>query len=199
MCPRTYDDFHQFWFGPIPDFESFNADRLTLWFGGARDAEIAAMFSAALSTVQDAMPDIAALSTQQQVGLVLLLDQVPRSIFRGEARCYAYDEMARGVVRAATVNGMDRFKLVERAFITICLAHSEHLDDQERASRHYRDDVAPFAPTGNRFYEGGRIQTAKYHDIIKRFGRFPHRNTTLGRKTTAVEAAFLAKTKMAPF
>ena len=83
--------------------------------------------------------------------------------------------------------------------MTICLGHSERLEDQERALKHYLDDVAPFAPAGNRFLEAGGIQTSKYLDIIKRFGRFPHRNAILGRSTTDEEARFLAENKMAPF
>ena len=199
MQPTLFDEVHRFWFGPIPDFESFNADRLSLWFGGARDGEIAEQFSVVLGEAEHADIDIAALSLSQQAGLVVLFDQVPRSMFRGQPRSYAFDEKARSVVNIATASRMQPFKLIERAFMTICLGHSEQLADQERAMQHYRDDVAPFAPAGNRFYEAGGIQTAKYLEIIRRFGRFPHRNAILGRETTAEEAEFLAENRMAPF
>ncbi len=199
MQPTIFDEVHLFWFGPLPAFDSFNDDRLSLWFGGARDGEIAERFLAALSEAENAALDIAALSPSQQAGLVVLLDQFPRSIFRGQPRSYAFDEKARAVARTASAGGMQRFKLIERAFMGICLGHSEHLADQEFALKHYLDDVAPFAPVENRFYEAGRIQTAKYLDIIKRFGRFPHRNAILGRETTAEEAKFLAANRMAPF
>ncbi|MCW5715537.1 MAG: DUF924 domain-containing protein [Bauldia sp.] len=199
MQPQILDDVHLFWFGPVPDFASFNDDRFSLWFGGGRDAEIAGLFSAALAEADGAAIDVAVLTPSQQTGLVVLLDQFPRSVFRGEARSYSFDEKARGVVKVATAGGMQPFKLVERAFLTICLGHSEHLDDQERALRYYVEDVGPFAPAGNRFYEAGGIQTAKYLDIIRRFGRFPHRNAILGRETSAEEAQFLAENSMAPF
>ena len=199
MQPAFYDDVHQFWFGHLPDFNSFNEDRFSLWFGGTRDGEIVERFATALSRAESDVVDVAALTPSQQVGLVILLDQFPRSIFRGLAKSYAYDERARAAVHIATTEGMRPFKLLERAFLTICLAHSEHLSDQECASRHFRDDIGPFAPPDNRFYEGGRIQTAKYLDIIRNFGRFPHRNPILGRETTAEEAQFLSVNKMPPF
>ena len=197
--PTTFDDVHRFWFGPLADFQAFNADRFALWIGGERDLELAERFSATLAGAENAVLDIGELSPAQQVGLVVLLDQLPRSIFRGQARSYAFDEKARAVVNVAIADGMQDFKLVERAFLTICLGHSERLDDQERALEHYRADVAPHAPAGNRFYEAGAIQTAKYLDIIRRFGRFPHRNAILGRQSSADEERFLAENMMAPF
>jgi uncharacterized protein (DUF924 family) len=193
------DDVHRFWFGPLADFQAFNADRFPLWFGGERDLEIAERFSTTLAEAEDAAFDIPALSPERQVGFVVLLDQLPRSIFRGQPRSYAFDEKARAAVNVAIADGMGEFKMVERAFLTICLGHSELLEDQERALKYYRSDVAPYAPVGNRFYEAGGIQTAKYLDIIKRFGRFPHRNAILGRQSSAAEEQFLAENKMAPF
>lgn len=202
MSPTDLEMVHDFWFGPLPEFNSFNADRLSLWFGGARDSEISERFLFALDALdaaEDPSIDVAVLSLSQQVGLVVLLDQFPRSIFRGQPRSYAYDEAALAAVRIATAGGMQKFKLIERSFLTICLNHSEQLEDQERALKHYVDDILPYAPAGNRFYEAGGIQTAKYLDVIQRFGRFPHRNEILGRVTTAQEATFLAQSTMAPF
>jgi len=199
MLPTVLDAVHLFWFGPLREFASFNEDRLSLWFGGARDGEVAAQFAETLDETECVEIDVAALTPSQQTGLVLLLDQFPRSLFRGQARSYAFDERARAAVNVTTAGGMERFKLVERAFLTICLGHSERIEDQERAMKHYLDDIAPFAPADNRFYEAGGIQTAKYLDIIRRFGRFPHRNAILGRNTTEDEARFLAENRMAPW
>ena len=199
MLPTVLDRVHFFWFGPLPDFDTFPEDRLSLWFGGARDAEIAGEFEDVLREADGADLELAALSAAQQVALVVLFDQFPRSIFRGHSRSYAYDESARAAAMTACSGGMSRFKLVERAFLTICLGHSERLADQEAALRYYLDEIAPFAPAGNRFYEGGRIQTQKYLEIIRRFGRFPHRNAILGRESTAEEEQFLAESRIAPF
>jgi uncharacterized protein (DUF924 family) len=193
------EEIHAFWFGNIPEFDSFNVDRFPLWFGGARDSEIKEKYATTLTEVAGASQEASKLAPKQQVALVVLLDQFPRSIFRGLPMSYQFDEPARAAVNAATVNGMLPFKLVERAFLTICLGHSEDLQDQKRALKYYLDDVAPFAPPNNRFYEAGRIQTAKYLGIIERFGRFPHRNAILGRTTTAEEARYLEQNDVAPF
>ena len=199
MNSTDLDQVHQFWFGELPEFSSFPSDRTSLWFGSARDAEISERFLPTLDAAGHDSSDVALLSSPQQVALVVLLDQIPRSIFRGRPQSYAFDERARAAVRVATAESMQKFKLIERAFLTICLAHSEHLADQQLALQHYKQDIQPYAPTDNRFYEAGAIQTAKYLAIIQRFGRFPHRNEILGRNTSAEEAKFLAENSMAPF
>jgi uncharacterized protein (DUF924 family) len=108
------------------------------------------------------------------------------AIFFEASSSYEFDEKARDL-------------LIERAFLAICLGHSERLLDQERALEHYRKDISSHAPAENRFYEAGGIQTAKYLDIIRCFGHFPHRNAILGRKPTVEEERFLAETGLAPF
>lgn len=114
--------------------------------------------------------------------LLIVLDQFPRNMFRGEARTYAADPLARAVADRAIAQGFDRgFALKERNFFYLPFTHSEHLADQERC-------VALSRATG----DAGNLKWAEVHaDIIRRFGRFPHRNAMLGRVTTADEQAFL--------
>ncbi len=197
MRTSDLDTVHRFWFGPLADFQAFNADRMALWFAGKADDEIARRFSETLKQAESSTIDALALSRSQQVGLVVLLDQFPRNIFRGQPKSYAFDNRARHVVDTITLGGMDGFKLVERAFLTICLGHSERLDDQIRAMRHFMNDIKPHAPPDNPLYRAGAVRTAQYLDIITRFGRFPHRNGILGRKTTIEEAQFLVETQLA--
>jgi uncharacterized protein (DUF924 family) len=116
------------------------------------------------------------------LALVIVLDQFPRNMFRGDARTYAADPLARAVADRAIARGFDaRYVPPERRFFYLPFTHSEKAADQERCvalCRAAADD------------EG--IKWAELHaDIIRRFGRFPHRNRTLGRATTADEQAFL--------
>jgi len=116
------------------------------------------------------------------LALIVVLDQFPRNMFRGEARIYAADALARTVARVAIARGTDRqFSMTDRQFFYLPFSHSEDVDDQERAVALYReagDDKA--------------LGYAEAHaDIIRRFGRFPHRNAILGRQTTVAEQAFL--------
>jgi uncharacterized protein (DUF924 family) len=116
------------------------------------------------------------------LALVIVLDQFPRNMFRGDARTYAADSLARAVAERAIARGFDQcFPPVERRFFYLPYEHSETLADQERG-------VALNRAAGDE--EG--IKYAEIHaDIIRRFGRFPHRNRILGRTTTPEEQEFL--------
>jgi uncharacterized protein (DUF924 family) len=116
------------------------------------------------------------------LALVILLDQFPRNAFRGTTRMYDTDALARKVANTAFAAGYDQKLPRElQKFFVLPFAHSEDLADQERsvalARRIGPDDLAH----------------AEHHrDIVRRFGRFPHRNAILKRETTADEKAYLA-------
>jgi uncharacterized protein (DUF924 family) len=116
------------------------------------------------------------------LALILTLDQFPRNMFRGDARTYAADPLARAVADRAIARGFDKkFALPERTFFYLPFEHSENLADQERC-------VDLSRATG----DADALKWAELHaDIIRRFGRFPHRNALLGRETTPEEQAFL--------
>jgi uncharacterized protein (DUF924 family) len=116
------------------------------------------------------------------LALTIVLDQFPRNMFRGDARTYAADPQARAVAGRALERGFDqRMPLSERQFFYLPFEHSEAMADQERS-------CALCAATG----DAELLKWAQLHaDIIRRFGRFPHRNTMLGRATTLEEQAFL--------
>jgi uncharacterized protein (DUF924 family) len=116
------------------------------------------------------------------LALVIVLDQFPRNMFRGDARAYSSDAMACDVASRAIDRGTDaRVAGDLREFLYLPLMHSEHLADQLRCVDLFR--------------AAGRTDNLKYAEdhaaIIRRFGRFPHRNRILGRPTTPEEQAFL--------
>ncbi|NER95922.1 MAG: DUF924 domain-containing protein [Symploca sp. SIO1B1] len=122
------------------------------------------------------------------LALIILLDQFPRNLFRGNKRTYATDEQALSLTRYALEHGYDHELIpVQRWFIYIPLGHSESLSDQiqgvELASSLGDDSDSLFITS----------QANKHLDVIRRFGRFPHRNQILGRKSTPEEEAFLMK------
>jgi uncharacterized protein (DUF924 family) len=116
------------------------------------------------------------------LALLILLDQFPRNMFRGDARAFATDPLARAVAAGAIVRGFDAQVPKElREFFYVPFEHSESMADQERA-------VALYKAVG----DADNLKWAELHaDIIRRFGRFPHRNTVLGRATTLAEQEFL--------
>jgi uncharacterized protein (DUF924 family) len=117
------------------------------------------------------------------LALTLLLDQFPRNAFRGTPRMYATDAQARAVADAAVRAGFDA-QVDEglRQFFYLPFMHSEDLADLDRC-------VALNEAAG-----GESLRYARHHrDIVRRFGRFPHRNAVLGRASTPEEEIFLAE------
>lgn len=115
------------------------------------------------------------------LALLILLDQFPRNAFRGTARMFASDALARRYADLALRAGFDReIEGPIRMFFYLPFEHSESLADQERS-------VALFEPLGPELLK----YALQHRDIVARFGRFPHRNDLLGRTTTAEEQAFL--------
>ncbi|HXF88732.1 MAG TPA: DUF924 family protein [Xanthobacteraceae bacterium] len=154
------------------------------WFekDPAFDADIASRF---LSTYEAAAAGaLAAWEAEPESALALLivLDQFPRNMFRGNPRTYAADALARAIADRAIARGFDRhFAMPERNFFYLPFSHSENLADQERC-------VTLCRATG----DAEALKWAEIHaDIIRRFGRFPHRNAVLGRATTPAEQEFL--------
>jgi len=116
------------------------------------------------------------------LALVLLFDQFPRNMFRGEARAFATDAMARAVADRALARGYDQATdPAMRPFFYLPFMHSEALADQDRCVRLYQV-----------LNDAEQLRYAMGHrDVIKTFGRFPHRNGALGRATTPAEKDFL--------
>jgi uncharacterized protein (DUF924 family) len=116
------------------------------------------------------------------LALVIVLDQFPRNMFRGDLRTYATDALALGVAGRAIERGTDaRIDPALLEFLYMPLMHSERLPDQLHC-------VELFRKSGN----AENLTYAERHaDIVRRFGRFPHRNRLLGRATTPQEQAFL--------
>ena len=121
---------------------------------------------------------------QGALALVLLFDQVPRNIFRGSAHAFATDPLARTIARPAIAQGWDRrVDPSLRSFFYMPLMHSEVLADQELG-------LELFEALEREGFDDAKWARNHRH-IVARFGRFPHRNTCLGRPSTPEETAFL--------
>lgn len=116
------------------------------------------------------------------LALVLLLDQIPRNVFRGSAHAYATDPLARTLAARAVEAGFDTaVDPALRVFFYMPLEHSEAIADQRRSLALHQGLPG----------EGADRWAVLHLQIIERFGRFPHRNAALGRETTAEEQTFL--------
>jgi uncharacterized protein (DUF924 family) len=116
------------------------------------------------------------------LALVITLDQFSRQLHRGEAKAFAQDVHALKAAKHAIDEGFDRdMSAVQRLFLYLPFEHSESLADQDRS-------IGLIEPLGNAEW----TRYAREHrDVIARFGRFPHRNATLGRESTPEELAYL--------
>lgn len=116
------------------------------------------------------------------LALLILLDQIPRNVFRGSGHAFASDGLAREYATQALAAGFDAASEPElRMFFYLPFEHSEDMADQDRA-------VELFSALGN----DNLLAYANAHrDVIARFGRFPHRNAALGRSSTPDEQAWL--------
>jgi uncharacterized protein (DUF924 family) len=155
----------------------------SMWF--ARDADFDRRFREAFLAAHEAAArgdlDGWLATADGALALLLLLDQFPRNAFRGTPRMYASDTTARRIAAAAIAAGHDRLVAPElRTFCYLPFAHSEDLADQQRS-------VALCKPLG----PPDSVNAERHRDIVRRFGRFPHRNPILGRMMTEEERDFL--------
>lgn len=176
---------HSFWFGE-PDSPEFGQSRSS-WYqkNPEFDAEIKERFWILMENAEAGQLKGWKSSPRGALALVLLFDQFSRNMFRDTPRAFATDPLALHIAKSAIHWGFDRCMLpVERQFLYMPLMHSETLEDQERS-------IKQFKKLQDDGLDGIYEYALKHAEIIIRFGRFPHRNALLRRKSTPEEEAFL--------
>lgn len=183
-----------FWFGELTDGLAADETRAQ-WFqpNPNFDAQCSAEFGpllapAAAGALHDWLEE-----PRGRLAFIILTDQLPRNIYRGKAEAYAWDALALDAARAGITTGSDReLGWDERSFFYMPFEHSEDILDQHLAVGLFsklRDE----SPGNIKNTTGNNLRFAQQHrDIILRFGRFPHRNAVLRRKSSPAEAAFVA-------
>jgi uncharacterized protein (DUF924 family) len=178
----------RFWFGhDLGDVPPVLQRR---WFAKepAFDGEVLTRFVATYQEALTGALDGWRLGPLRCLAFVILLDQFPRNMFRGTAKAFASDSLALSAARHAVTEGFDReVPTLARVFFYLPFEHSETVADQDHCVRlleQWRD-----APEMESFADYAR----RHREVIARFGRFPHRNATLGRQSTPEELAFLSQ------
>ncbi|HEX8061794.1 MAG TPA: DUF924 family protein [Allosphingosinicella sp.] len=161
---------------------------LAYWFGlskeqwwkadPALDDEIRERFLALWEKERENVPDAFLGSARDAVAAIILFDQLPRNMLRGHADQFSTDPLALAIAEGAVARGFDQaMSPAERGFLYMPFQHSEDIEDQRRS-------VALFTALGDDY----QLRFAKkHHDVIERFGRFPHRNPILGRPPRPAE------------
>jgi uncharacterized protein (DUF924 family) len=197
---RLADDVLDFWFADSAQSTAALERRTYFWFGMESDAEIAATdelirsrFAVLVDQALRGELDAWAASPRGRLALIILLDQFPRNIHRGTARAFEGDAAALALTQEGMQLGADRLLAsCERVFFYMPLQHAESLASQEQAVKAFhslRDEAIDPERT---FVELCLPYALTHRDIIRRFGRFPHRNALLGRESTLAERAYLA-------
>lgn len=172
---RQISDVLEFWFSERAQAKWFDSD-------DAFDREIEATFGATHAAAHRGELDDWAATPEGALALIVLLDQFPRNMFRATPKAFASDPKAREIARLALKRGHDRAVPADRrSFLYLPFEHSEDLADQELSLRLYR----AYGSEKSMEYAVG------HHDVIRKFGRFPHRNKFLGRPNTPEEEEYL--------
>ncbi len=186
-----------YWFRPDADI----GERLRFWFrvDPIVDAEIRSRFAVLVEAAPDGRFAEWEAAPRRRLALILLLDQFRRNVYRDKCAAFSLDGAAVALCRSGMKQGMGRtLSLLERAFFYMPLQHAENMTAQKAS-------VEAFRRLADESSEEVRPSTGKFlasadthHDLIARFGRFPHRNAILKRECTPAETAYLLS-KRVPF
>lgn len=188
-------DLLQVWFGATRKRPLLIPERQAFWFAPDpdRDRDLEARFGEACREARNGDLHHWAETPHGRLGLILLLDQLPRNLWRGSGEAFASDPQALALCLEGHREGLDRpLALIERAFFWMPLQHAEDLASQALGVRLF-DTLAADDPANENIWGGFADFARKHRDIIERFGRFPHRNAALGRESTDEERAWLAR------
>ncbi len=174
--------------------------RASLWFEtnpqlmGQRDEAIRAQFLPLVERA--ARGELAgwADSPRRRLSLIILLDQFTRQIFRGSPQAFACDPEALGLALSGMQSAADgALNVVERLFFYMPLQHAESTEVQDESTAAYRRLLTECPPEMKATFESALASAEEHRALIRRFGRFPHRNAVLDRESSLEEAEYLEK------
>ena len=182
------------WFGSAESPDEVAKAKNKLWFGKKKSQDTDALNRFGGLVEQALKGELSEWTETPQgwLALVLLLDQLPRMIFRDTPKSFSGDKRAQALVNHGLKLERDlALTPLQRTFIYLVLEHTENLAAQDEAIQRF-SDLLPLLPATDREYFNQTLDYARKHRVvIERFGRYPHRNEVLGRESTAEEVEFL--------
>ncbi|MBP6630071.1 MAG: DUF924 domain-containing protein [Kofleriaceae bacterium] len=193
----SQEDLLTFWFGPVQDDGTARDEVVARWWNknDAFDAECRARFLPSLDAAMVGRHDAWARTPAGRTALIVLTDQLPRNVFRGTPRAFATDALAlEHSKRAVAAREHLQVPVCYGYFQLMPFMHSEALADQERGVELFQEltDHTPAGPARASVAPAVDF-AARHRDIVRRFGRFPHRNVILGRDSSPDELEFLTQ------
>ena len=185
--PTRSQDILEFWFDPAHAAHWFAAD-------AAFDAQIRERFGSATKEAGQGRLDDWTASPDSWLALLILLDQFPRNLYRGNGSAWAADGKAQRLALSGLDNDFDQsLPPLQRVFAYLPLEHAEDMGLQQRSVVLFEALLAAAPPGEGARYAGFLDYARRHREVIARFGRFPHRNAGLGRASTSDERLYLAQ------
>jgi len=183
----TPEEVLDFWFDPAARPRWFERD-------GDFDASVRQRFGPTLEAAAHGQLDDWAATPRGWLALLIVLDQFSRNIHRDDARAWSADPTSQTIALVGIARGDDqRLEPLQRLFVYLPLEHAEDLALQQHCVHLFERLLAQMPEDGREPFQGFLDYARRHHDVINRFGRFPHRNAVLGRSSTPEEAAYLAQ------
>ncbi|MDO6705729.1 DUF924 family protein [Photobacterium sp. 1_MG-2023] len=182
-----------YWFGTL-NGDITEVDKQRLWFQGSEaiDQEITDKFRILVSQAGRGELNGWTETPRGTLALLILLDQFSRNIYRGLAAAFRYDLLAQALCRRGLTKNFDRaLAPIERVFFYMPLEHSEALEDQEESLFRFDQLRQSVSPEHKAMFDDFYQYAVSHYQVIKEFGRFPHRNAACGRLSTRDEITFL--------
>ncbi len=190
----SIDEILDFWFGKAQTASEVSAEKSAFWWSKNDQIDRAIINRFALTSAAAANGEFTLWSESPRglLALIICTDQFPRNMHRNTEQAFAYDTVALTYAKQGVNSGTTRhLKPIEQVFAYLPFEHSEDLGEQQRSVALYQMLVKNAAPNEAELFNTYLKFAYKHYEIIKRFGRFPHRNLVLGRASTEEELAFL--------
>ena len=184
-----------FWFGETRDGLTVD-DRSEFWFMPDEEVDKTIKDKFENLVIQAGLEKLKSWESTPRgnLALIILLDQFTRNIYRAKPEAFKYDSKARKICTEGINNGTDKLlEIIERCFYYLPLEHSENLEDQDRCVKLFEELLVTVDKDQVSLINNSLDYALLHRQIIEQFGRFPHRNKILNRKSTREELDFLLK------
>ena len=192
----TYEDILQFWFGTLDDNGLASAEYRQRWWkkNPDFDAEIREQFLETYNWLRSTEAKEWRQNPRSALAAIIVLDQFSRNMFRNTSRMFEGDELAQSIANDCLNAGMDQaLPTDQKVFMIMPLMHSGTLSHQERCVGYLEDECEKLEGPAKEKLLSNVDYALQHHNIVKHFGRFPHRNAILSRESTEEEKQFLTK------
>ena len=198
MTMHDADRVLEFWLEPKPSNDAECEAKSKLWFAGEPelDREIRERFQSLTEAARRGQLDDWTGVPRRAFALMIVLDQFSRNLYRGSSEAFSADPKALAIAKTLIEPAqIAEFDALERLFLALPFCHAEDLGEQKIATALVQRAAQSAKPAWKKMLTGAVDFNRKHLDVVARFGRFPHRNETLGRESTPDEREYLAYLK----